>query len=49
MLYLYEVHPMLDTIGDSRPDQLLAVEHPCVETEAPMTWDWPVTSTDGRR
>jgi SAM-dependent methyltransferase len=47
MLYLYEVHPLLTTLDDSRSDPLLAIEHPYFEMSAPLAWDDPVTYTDG--
>jgi SAM-dependent methyltransferase len=42
-LFMREGHPMLWTLADPRPDQLLVVEYPYFESEEPMVWDEPGT------
>lgn len=42
-LFMREGHPMLWTLADPRPDQLLVVEYPYFEHEEPMVWDDPGT------
>jgi len=38
-LFIREGHPMLWTLADPRPDQLLAVEYPYFERDEPMTFE----------
>lgn len=38
-LFIREMHPMLATIGDPRPDGLLVVSYPYFETEQPSVFD----------
>ncbi|MDE0777343.1 MAG: class I SAM-dependent methyltransferase [Nocardioides sp.] len=38
-LFIREGHPMLWSLGDSRPDGLLVVEHPYRERLEPTVWD----------
>jgi SAM-dependent methyltransferase len=42
-LFLREGHPMLWALADPRPDGLLVVEYPYVETAEPIVWDEPGT------
>jgi SAM-dependent methyltransferase len=42
-LFLREGHPMLWSLGDVRPDGVLAVEHPYFEQPEPTVWDEPGT------
>ncbi len=42
-LFMREGHPMLWTLADPRPDQLLVVEYPYFEREEPMVWEEPGT------
>lgn len=45
-LFLREGHPMLWAMEDSRPDKLLAVEHPYFEREEPLVLDEGGTYVD---
>lgn len=45
-LFLREGHPMLWALDDVRPDGLLVVEHPYVETEEPMVFEDEGTYVD---
>jgi SAM-dependent methyltransferase len=45
-LFIREGHPMLWSLGDPRPDGLLAVEHPYVERAEPTVWDEGGTYVD---
>lgn len=47
VLYLYDVHPMLAALDQSRDDHLLVVDYPYFETSAPTEWNDPSTYTDG--
>lgn len=38
-LFLRDGHPMLMTLADPRPDELLSVEYPYFERAEPMIWD----------
>jgi SAM-dependent methyltransferase len=42
-LFIREGHPMLWTLADPRPDQLLSVEYPYFERAEPLVWDEPGT------
>jgi SAM-dependent methyltransferase len=42
-LFLREGHPMLWSLGDVRPDGVLAVEYPYFEQREPTVWDEPGT------
>ncbi len=49
-LHLREGHPVLWSLDDPRPDQLLAVEYPYFEMSEPTVWDEPstyVTTAEG--
>jgi SAM-dependent methyltransferase len=45
-LFMREGHPMLWTLADPRPDGLLVVEYPYIQTGAPTIWDEPGTYVD---
>jgi SAM-dependent methyltransferase len=42
-LFIREGHPMLWSLADPRPDQMLSVEYPYFEREEPTVWDEPGT------
>jgi SAM-dependent methyltransferase len=42
-LFIREGHPMLWSLADPRPDQLLSVEYPYFERTEPLVWDEPGT------
>lgn len=40
-LFIREGHPMLSTLADPRPDELLVVDFPYFESSDPVVWDEP--------